>query len=138
MSNAGSGSPAALTTFGNASVQSSTTSTDVRNQNLSDSAGDTFGNKLQLSESTIGTFSTSDFGAIAAAKDIAIAGEAAASDAATRATDAARAGLTAAGKVLTNASQENLAGLLKIGGWVAVALFGLWLLFKSTKKGKPS
>lgn len=117
-------------------VTETTTNNDVHNQAVTDTAGDTFGNKLQLTESSIGTFNTSDFGAISAAEQISLAGIGAASDAANRATDAARAGLQEAGTVLTNASQENLAGLLKIGGWVAVGLFALWLLFRSQKKGK--
>lgn len=127
-----------ITEFGQTEVTTNDTVYETRNEAATDYGLDTYGAKTFLNESSIGTFTTSDYGAIAAGQAVALSGIAAAQDAALRATDAARFGLAEAGEAIKTKASGDTVNIIRSLGWTGVAIAALWLIIRAMagKKGQ--
>jgi len=107
------------------------TSIDQHDQSLVDYGEDTYGTKLLLTESSIGTIYSTDFGAIEAGRQISLG----AVDAAARAADAARSGFDQVADLFRLKGESDIIPIIKTLGLVGVVAWVLWLIFAPSGKG---
>ncbi len=107
-----------------------TTNTDAHNIAVTDAAGDTYGSKLQIT-GDLGTYSTSDFGALQAAQAIALSGEQTARDS----IYAGQSGLAMVADLFKLKGQDPLIQLVKPFGIMLVVVAVAWILFGGKQRG---